>query len=162
MFYNFDDYRIYKRDEIDFKTCVSLIEDAYEIVKDWGYDDLSAYDDIQNALDNGYVHINSDNEHALTLFNEEDQQIYLQRAAADAALNCAIDDTNKQATDALLGAVKPISSNAEIFGNMLNIIIPSTVLLKYLDDTIDDWLVEIDHTHVNGSLIPSVIGYCLS
>lgn len=162
IFHNFENYRIAKRDEIDFATCLNLIEDTYEVVKNWNYDDPSTYSDIQEYIDNGYVHIDSDNEHTLTLFNEEDQQTYLQQAAADATLNCVIDDIDKQATDALLEAIKPISSNTEVLGSGLSIIISKDVLLKYLDDTVEDWLAEIDYTHAEGSLIPAVIGYCLS
>lgn len=72
MFEPYEGYATYNRDNIDIVTCLSLIDDPFEVIKDWNYDDPSAYSYIQDSIAKGYVTINADNEHNLSLYSEED------------------------------------------------------------------------------------------
>ena len=110
---------------------------------------------------NKTITINADNEHRLSLYSEEDQADYLAQAAGQAALDCAISDTYDKACEALIKALKPISDKTTINYDSVEIIISFKTLTDYLDNS-EDWKDELDYVQINGSLIPCIIGYCLS
>lgn len=161
IFDAYENYGSFGRDNIDFKTCLSLIEDTFEVVRDWNYDDSSLYSDIRDDIAKGYVHIDADNEHRLSLYNEEDQTAYLMQAAGEAAMNCAIDDIYAKACEALVNALKPISDSTTIHESSVEIVISFKTLIDQLDAS-EEWKDELDYVQVDGSLIPCIIGYCLS
>lgn len=81
LFDFYKNYGSFGRDSIDFKTCLSLIEDTFEAIRDWNYDNPSEYSNIQDDIAKGYINVNADNEHTLSLYSEEDQTSYLMQAA---------------------------------------------------------------------------------
>lgn len=161
LFDSYKNYGSFGRDSIDFKTCLSLIEDTFEAIRDWNYDDPSAYSDIQDDIAKGYININADNEHTLSLYSEEDQTGYLMQAAGQAAMECAMDDIYNKACEALTKALKPISDSTNIHDNSVEVIISFKTLIDQLDNS-EDWKDELDYVSIDGSLLPCIIGYCLS
>ncbi len=161
MFEPYEGYTTYSRDNIDIVTCLALIEDTFEVIKDWNYNDPSAYSDIQDSIAKGYVNVNADNEHNLSLYSEEDRTRYLMQAAGDAAMNCAEVDVYNKACEALTEALKPISDSTTLHENSVEVIISFKTLIDYVNES-EDWIDELDYAQVDGSLIPCVIGYCLS
>ena len=161
LFDSYENYGSFGRDNIDFKTCLSLIEDTFDVVRNWNYDDPSAYSDIQDDIAKGYIKVNADNEHRLSLYSEEDQADYLAQAAGQAAMDCAISDIYDKACEALTKALKPISDSTNIHDNSVEIIISFKTLLEQLDSS-EDWKDELDYVQIDGSLLPCIIGYCLS
>ena len=161
LFDSYKNYGSFGRDNIDFKTCLSLIEDTFDVVRNWNYDDPSAYSDIQDDIAKGYININADNEHTLSLYSEEDQTGYLMQAAGKAAMECAIDDIYNKACEALIKALKPISDSTNIHDNSVEVIMSFKTLIDQLDNS-EDWKDELDYVSIDGSLLPCIIGYCLS
>ena len=161
LFDSYENYGSFGRDNIDFKTCLSLIEDTFDVVRNWNYDDPSAYSNIQDDIAKGYINVNANNEHTLSLYSEEDQADYLAQAAGQAAMECAMEDIYNKACEALIKALKPISDGTTILENSVEIIISFKTLTDYLDNS-EDWKDELDYVQINGSLLPCIIGYCLS
>ena len=161
LFDSYENYGSFGRDSIDFETCLKLIEDTFEVIRDWNYDDPSEYSNIQDDIAKGYINVNADNEHALSLYSEEDQADYLAQAAGQAAMDCAIDDIYDKACEALIKALKPISDKTTINYDSVEIIISFKTLLEQLDNS-EDWKDELDYLQIDGSLLPCIIGYCLS
>ena len=161
LFDSYKNYGSFGRDSIDFKTCLSLIEDTFEAIRDWNYDDPSEYSNIQDDIAKGYINVNADNEHTLSFYSEEDQTSYLMQAAGQAAMECAMDDIYNKACEALTKALKPISDSTNIHDNSVEIIISFKTLLEQLDSS-EDWKDELDYVQIDGSLLPCIIGYCLS
>ena len=60
LFYAYENYGSFGRDNIDFETCLKLIEDTLEVVKNWNYDDPSQYSDIQDDIAKGYINVNAE------------------------------------------------------------------------------------------------------
>ena len=161
LFDSYESYGSFSRDNIDFKTCLSLIDDTFEVVRDWNYDDPSVYSNIRDDIAKGYVNVNADNEHKLSLYSEEDQTDYLMQAAGQATMDCAMSDIYNKACEALIKALKPISDGTTILENSVEIIISFKTLTDYLDNS-EDWKDELDYVQIDGSLLPCIIGYCLS
>lgn len=83
------------------------------------------------------------------------------QAAGEAAMNCAEVDVYNKACEALTEALKPISDSTTIHENSVEITMSFKTLIDYIDES-EDWKDELSYAQIDGSLIPCVIGYCLS
>lgn len=83
------------------------------------------------------------------------------QAAGQAAMECVEADVYNKACEALTEALKSISDSTTIHENSVEIVISYKTLIDCINES-EDWKDELDYAQVDGSLIPCVIGYCLS
>ncbi len=133
-------YNSKPRDMIDIETCIRLVEDPYDVIKDWNYDSQD-YDYVLDEIQNGGIKIDEANKFKLQQLDESDRTSALLQAALQATESAVANDASKSAIDAIIESFEKDnwSKKTEVKDyDIVEVTVSIKQLIKDISD-IDEW-----------------------